>query len=156
MTSVPTAAPTPARSMSPPSRLPLRLRLKPRAAPTGRVDGGWWPRSRDLTAELPSLLEVLTVRLGRVERVTYNLGQWKPIKRKVEIGGVLVRLGGFHTQHADTLLVYGALGQVTLLVVPPEARRRAAHDALMTAGSRGNATEIAQLLNASRYPKDGS
>ena len=36
----------------------LRLRLKPRGPVTGFVDGGWWPRSRDLAAELPALLAV--------------------------------------------------------------------------------------------------
>src|SRR5690242_271557 len=34
----------------------LRLRLKPKAPTTGWVDGGWWPRSRDLAAELLDLL----------------------------------------------------------------------------------------------------
>jgi hypothetical protein len=45
------------------------LRLKPKAPATGYVDGGWWPRSRDLSAELAALVEVLVVRLGRIERV---------------------------------------------------------------------------------------
>ena len=30
----------------------LRLWLKPEAPTTGWVDGGWWPRSQDLAAEL--------------------------------------------------------------------------------------------------------
>ncbi|HKS48584.1 MAG TPA: DUF5994 family protein, partial [Amycolatopsis sp.] len=51
----------------------LRLRLKPKAPATGYVDGAWWPRSRDLSAELPTLLAVLAIRPGRIERVTYNL-----------------------------------------------------------------------------------
>ncbi|HVW42390.1 MAG TPA: DUF5994 family protein, partial [Amycolatopsis sp.] len=40
----------------------LRLRLKPKAPTTGYVDGAWWPRPRDLSAELPALLAVLAVR----------------------------------------------------------------------------------------------
>jgi hypothetical protein len=39
-----------------PPRLTLRLKLKPKAPTTGYVDGAWWPRSRDLSAELPALL----------------------------------------------------------------------------------------------------
>jgi Family of unknown function (DUF5994) len=35
-----------------------RLRLKPKAPKTGWVDGGWWPRSRDLAAERVTLLVV--------------------------------------------------------------------------------------------------
>ena len=47
-------------------RYPLRLRLRPKALTTGYVDGAWWPRSRDLAAELPALLAVPAVRLGGV------------------------------------------------------------------------------------------
>ena len=36
----------------------VRLRLKPAAPTSGHVDGSWWPRSRDLAAELPDLLAV--------------------------------------------------------------------------------------------------
>jgi hypothetical protein len=54
----------------------LRLRLKPRGPVTGFVDGGWWPRSRGLPAELPALVAVLAVRLGPVESVSYNLDEW--------------------------------------------------------------------------------
>ncbi|MDT0352870.1 DUF5994 family protein [Pseudonocardia charpentierae] len=43
----------------------VRLRLKPKAPTTGWVDGGWWPRSRDPTAELSRLPSVLAVRLKR-------------------------------------------------------------------------------------------
>jgi Family of unknown function (DUF5994) len=46
-----------------------RLRLKPKAPMSGRVDGAWWPRSDDLTKELPDLLAVLSVRLGAIDRV---------------------------------------------------------------------------------------
>ena len=54
----------------------LRLRLKPKAPRTGYVDGAWWPRSHDLAAELPTLVEVLAVRLGPVGRVAYSIGAW--------------------------------------------------------------------------------
>jgi hypothetical protein len=63
----------------------LRLRLKPKAPTT--VDGGWWPRSRDLAAELPSLLSVLAVRLGRIERVGYHIGEWVATLHKISFGG---------------------------------------------------------------------
>ena len=53
-----------------------RLRLKPKAPTTGHVDGAWWPRSDDLATELPDLLAVLSVRLGAIDRVMYNLAEW--------------------------------------------------------------------------------
>lgn len=64
----------------PPARHPpLRLRLKPSAPATGYVDGAWWPRSRDLTAELAALGEVLAIRL---ERVAYGLSAWDRAPRR--------------------------------------------------------------------------
>ena len=53
-----------------------RLRLKPKAPHSGYVDGAWWPRGDDLATELPDLLAVLSVRLGRIDRVMYNLNEW--------------------------------------------------------------------------------
>ena len=43
----------------------LRLQLDPTMAGTGVVDGGWWPRSRDPDAELPSLIAGLDASSGR-------------------------------------------------------------------------------------------
>lgn len=126
----------------------LRLRLKPKAPVTGHVDGAWWPHSRDLLAEAPELLAVLAVRLGRIERLTYNLGQWHPPDGKLIVEGAPVRLDGFHAQPADTVAVVGSGGRhrLILLVVPPERAERSAHDALMTASHRGNIEEPTRLL----------
>jgi hypothetical protein len=126
-----------------------RLRLKPKAPTTGYVDGGWWPRSRDLAAELPHLLTVLSVRLGRIERVSYHLAEWGPTIRKINFGGGVVRLAGYRSQLPDTVDVIAAQQRVTLLVVPPEAAAQSAHAALMAAGYRGNTDDVATLLEAS-------
>src|SRR6476620_8200001 len=53
-----------------------RLNLKPESATTGFVDGAWWPTSRDLAAEMPSLIAALADRVGTVERVSYNIDAW--------------------------------------------------------------------------------
>ena len=63
------------RHPTPPEHTP-RLRLKPKAPHTGYVDGAWWPHSDDLTAELPDLLAVLSVRLGPIDRVLFKLTDW--------------------------------------------------------------------------------
>ena len=129
-------------------REPLRLRLKPKAPTEGWVDGGWWPRSRDLAAELPGLLAVLAVRLGRIERVSYHLGDWGPTGGKISCGAGVVRLGGYRTQRADTVDVLAAGSRVTLLVVPPETSPQIAHAALMAAGRRGNTDDVGTLLRS--------
>ena len=56
-----------------------RLRLMPKAPPTGHVDGAWWPRSDDRPNELPDLLAVLSVRLGDAARQDWWDG--KPFDR---------------------------------------------------------------------------
>src|ERR1700754_5356278 len=89
---------------SPPDHTP-RLRLKPKAPQSGYVDGAWWPRSDDLAAELPDLLAVLSVRLGRIDRVMYNLDEWAEAPAKVATGGRRVRLDGYRRQPAHTVEV---------------------------------------------------
>jgi len=137
----------PATMATEPSRQTLRLKLKPKAPTTGYVDGAWWPRSLDLPTELPALLAVLAVRLGRIQRVSYNLTAWAPTPRRIPVEGQLVRLGGFHSQNPHTMDVIGLAGaRVTLLVVPPETAQAVAHHTLMTAGGRGNVDSIDELL----------
>jgi uncharacterized protein DUF5994 len=144
---------SPATTLERPRRR-LRLKLKPQPSATGYVDGGWWPRSRDLAAELPGLLAVLTVRLGPIERVSYHLTTWGPAARKIHLGGVAVRLAGDRSRNPDTVDVLGARDdtgaqpRITLLVVPPDTPAQAAHRALMAAGRRGNTERIDELLIA--------
>lgn len=131
-------------------RDPLRLRLKPSAPATGVVDGGWWPRSRDLAAEVPALLAALAVRLGTVEGVNYNLDDWGPTPRRITVDGARVRLAGYRSQHPDTIDVYGRRERVTLLVLAPDASAPVAWAALRAAGRRANADDVGALLLAHR------
>jgi Family of unknown function (DUF5994) len=130
-------------------REPLRLTLKPTAPATGAVDGGWWPRSRNLAAEVPALLSVLADRLGAVEGVSYNPDDWEPTPSKIIAGGGRIRLGGYRSQRRDTIDVYGRRQLVTLLVVAPEATVPVAQAALRAAGHRDNTDGVEALLRAS-------
>jgi hypothetical protein len=129
--------------------LGLRLRLKPKSAPTGYVDGGWWPRSNDLSLELPALAHVLGVRLGPVVRVAFSLDAWDAQPRHTTVDGRTVRLEGFHSQDRHVVHVSGSDGaRISLLVVPPEAGTTAAHDAMTTASRRGNTDHPVRILAA--------
>ena len=129
------------------TRQPLRLRLKPKAPAIGHVDGSWWPRSRDLVAELPALAEVLAIRLGPIRRVAYALAGWDAAPRRVEVDGTLIRLEGFRSQDQYTVHVTGGdRRRISLLVVPPDTEQSAGHDALLTASIRGNADSPATIL----------
>ena len=134
---------------SPPEHTP-RLRLKPKAPRSGYVDGAWWPRSDDLAAELPDLLAVLSVRLGRIDRVMYNLNEWAKASAKLATGGRRVRLDGYRRQPTNTVEVLGLnRNRIVLLVVPPNADPDEAHATLMAAAAPSNDSTVDSLLMSS-------
>ncbi len=108
--------------------LPLRLMLAPAGTPPPLLDGAWWPRSRDLTAELPALTAALDPLWGRITHVTVNPTFWPVIPRKVHVNGHVVGVGWFTAEqdpHKLLLLSYG-VGRWDLLVIPPETTPAAA------------------------------
>ena len=100
----------------------VRLSLKPEARFRGRLDGAWWPRSRDMAQELPSLVTVLDRTWGRITRVTVHEDVWPDLPPTVPVGVHVVRLGWFGPeQERDDLCLFSyKVGRWDLLVVPPE------------------------------------
>ncbi|MCG8966296.1 DUF5994 family protein [Streptomyces sp. CL12-4] len=99
----------------------LRLSLAPVGSAPGLLDGAWWPRSRDLAAELPSLLALLDPLWGRITRVTVNPVHWPVVPRKVPIAGHVVKVGWFLAEQDphELLLLSYRVGRWNLLVIPP-------------------------------------
>ncbi|MCX5529315.1 DUF5994 family protein [Streptomyces sp. NBC_00006] len=132
-------------SSSPPSGARVALR-----SPTSRglLDGAWWPHSRDLTVELPELVDVLDPLWGRITRVAVNPMLWPVVPRKVTVGQRVVKTGWFTPEldpHTLLLLSYGTR-RFDLLVIPPETSAACA-DRLMVAacapdGPRLSATDL--------------
>ncbi|MGW7546179.1 DUF5994 family protein [Streptomyces sp. NPDC054770] len=113
---------TPAVEERAPSSLPPRLVLAPADTAPALIDGAWWPRSRNLKAELPALIEVLDPLWGRITRVAVNPTFWPVIPRKVPVHGHVVHVGWFEAEqdpHKLLLLSY-TVGRWDLLVIPPE------------------------------------
>ena len=130
-----------------PERRP-RLRLKPKALPTGFVDGAWWPREADLASELPVLLNVLSIRLGRIGSVAYGSREWAKAPHRLVIGDSLVHLSGSRRER-NTVEILGASGtSIMLLVVPPHTEAGSAHDTMMAAAAPGDASTTDALLGA--------
>jgi hypothetical protein len=137
------------RRHAPPGHTP-RLRLKPKAPRSGYVDGAWWPHSDDLTAELPDLLAVLSVRLGAIGRVIYSLNEWAKAPKKLATDGRTVRLDGYRLQPVNTVEVLGLnCEKIVLLVVSPHANPDQAHAIMMTAAGPDNALTVNSLLTIS-------
>src|SRR6202008_3417349 len=124
-----------------------RLRLKPKAPQSGYVDGAWGPHSADLTAELPDLLSVLSVRLGPIGRVIYNVNEWAKPPAKFATGGRGGRLDRDRPQAGNTVQVLGLNGnKIDLLVVSPHADPDRAHAIMMAAAGPNNASTVDSLL----------
>jgi hypothetical protein len=139
---------------TPPEHTP-RLRLKPKAPKSGHVDGAWWPRSDDLAAELPDLLAVLSVRLGRIDRVLYNLNEWAKSSAKLATGERRVRLDGYRRQPTNTIEVFGLnRNKTVLLVVPPNTDPDKAHATLMAAAAPSNDSTVDGLLMVSARERE--
>ena len=134
------------RRHAPPVHTP-RLRLKPKAPQSGYVDGAWWPHSEELEAELPDLLSVLSVRLGPIGRVMYNLNEWAKPPAKFATGGRTVRLDGYSRQPVNTVEALGLnRTKIVLLVISPHADPDQAHAIMMTAAGPNNASTVESLL----------
>ena len=96
---------------------------------------------------------MLSVRLGAVDRVMYNLAEWAKVPRRLTTGGRAVRLDGYRRQPASTLQVLGANRgeRILLLVVPPHTDPDDAHQTMMTAAAPGNALTVDDLLAAGAH-----
>jgi hypothetical protein len=134
------------RHYAPPEHTP-RLRLKPKAPQSGYVAGAWWPQSDDLAAELSDLLAVLSVRLGRIDRVLYKRNDWAKAPTKLATGGRAVRLDGYRLQPPNTIEILGLnRNRIVLLVIPPNTDPDIAQEWMMTAAAPKNASTVADLL----------
>jgi len=115
------------------------------------VDGGWWPHSLDLVAELPPLLAAVEAAGYReVRRVSYALNAWNgPIPRKAAMLNRIVKLGGFRYQDAAeiNLIDSGGWKRISLLVVPPSAAPVLARRALAIAGANDDQHHAREILD---------
>jgi hypothetical protein len=100
-------------------------------------------------------LAVLSVRLGRIDRVLYHLNAWAEAPRKLITGGRMVRLDGYRLQPINTIDILGLDGdRLTLLVIPPHTNANDAHRTMMTAAQPHNAATVDGLLTISQRGRD--
>ena len=128
----------------------VRLALLDPPVPRTTLDGAWWPRTRNLTHELPPLVEELHRRGLKVTRVAYHPDLWEPTTRRLEADGRTIRLGWFRNIDRQLLNLTGdaARGRLDLLVVPPDTMAAAAQRAFAAATDRANRATPTALLEA--------
>ena len=124
----------------------LRLKLKPAHRSCGFVQGAWWPRSTELTDELPSLLAALSLRIGSIDSVLYHDSDWSPAPLSLKHQGGQVILAA-NQEWSNVVSLFGPqFGRLDLLVVPPNTESTRAYNAVTTASSVNDASTPDQLL----------
>ena len=149
---VPTARWLDVETASPPAASKLNDDLPARLAVAdtlfeGSLDGAWWPRSRDVTTQLPSLLAALPGQIGRITRVSLNMRMWDPTPNRVPTATRILKVGWFTVIDPDLLTLSDAEGhRILLAVVPPETATDVAERALSIASGKSVSLTPAEVL----------
>jgi hypothetical protein len=131
------AVPSMSPSGSPATPTPLRLQFDPDRPAEPCLDGAWWPRSTELSAELPALLTTLSAHLGPIALVGYQNAAWDEASDRLGLAGHSVHLLGFVSPDPPTMVVIAESGRsVTLRVVPAETDGATAAQAMTAVAHR--------------------
>lgn len=122
------------------------VRLETTHERRGVLDGAWWPRSRDIAAELPTLITALTEYLGPITRVGLDAGAWEELPTRMVIDDRVVHIDSFPVGDDTVLVTRGDQDYFSLLVVPPHADPDAARAAMAEAVRADNVTQAEQIL----------
>ncbi|OBB94965.1 DUF5994 family protein [Mycobacterium sp. 852002-40037_SCH5390672] len=87
---------------------PLRLTLASRLG--NKIDGAWWPRTGQVSRELPNLVSVLEARLGQVVDINVN---WSALQSQRDLNW-----GWLQGVHPQVITIMGRDARATLLLVP--------------------------------------
>jgi uncharacterized protein DUF5994 len=120
--------------------------LKPAHRSCGFVQGAWWPRSTELTSELPTLLAALSLRVGSIDCVLYHEDGWSPAPLSIEHQDDQVSLCAGQEWPNVVSLFGRRFGRMELLVVPPHTEPAHAYNLVTTAASVDDACIPDQLL----------
>ena len=128
------------------SRAPLRLRMT--EGPGSSLDGGWWPRSRDLAAELADLVDHFPSRSGRIARALVSPPDWDPAPRRIPVSGGYVKVGSFPRDDTHRIdLTMSDRSVLRVLVVPPGFTGDQGEEALLAASTAGNVHSASEVLD---------
>ena len=142
------------RAMRPGTAL---LRLETTGDRSGVLDGAWWPRSRDVTVELPSLITALTEHLGPIRRVGLDASAWDGLPTRVTVDDRVVHIDSSRVGDDTAMITRGDRDLFSLLVVPPDTDHESAQAAMAQAVRAGNAAQAGQILLDTRAaPRVGS
>ena len=132
-------------------RFTRRRSLRRRHNPN--VDAAWWPRSSNLTLELPHLLQVAKESGFRATRAAHRVDDdWTAPPEQVAFDGRTVKVSGYHNHHRDmiTLVDGNSHEQLQVVVVPAETSPLLARRALRIAAVHADPIQGSELLALAR------
>lgn len=139
--------------MARPSPVPssmTRLALCGRDDTSAAVDGAWWPKSLNLSSELPDLLAVFGLWIGTVRRVVYDPSVWLPAPTRIRRHNEMVSLNPYRLIFSDTIYLVGTHSRDAVLFVlsPSSSTEEARHlmGEVCTSSEPMNAGELRQLV----------
>jgi hypothetical protein len=127
---------------------PEQVVFPDRGLAQGFIDGGWWPRSLDLAAELPPLIEEMFAAGFDITDVSYNPTAWQPAPHHMALSRRWVCLHGDVTQDEASIQLIDSTGlkPVVVVVIPPGTGPLVAENALTMAGRDGDRHRPDQIL----------
>lgn len=134
-------------SESPEHSTAARLSLSSAIDP-GRLNGAWWPRSKDLGAELTFLAAGLPAALGRVIQAVYSPADWEGAPRRVVAESGPVEVTSSLTGESHLVALTLSACKLNLLVVPPDTPVDQATEAMRVAASLENQAAADGILRA--------
>lgn len=128
------------------ARGPLRLRLGVTPG-QDRLDGAWWPYSRDLDRELSDLVRHFPTTHAPINRAVFSRPDWDTAPRKVTAGPRVIKVGSFPEDDTHVMIVQlSDRRRLTLLVVPPDFTSDQGEEALLAGSTPGNRHTGTDLL----------
>lgn len=112
------------------------------------LHGVWWPRSNDLAAELPAVVESLDRRGFVTEWVSFSRKTWGGAGRQLLIAGRVIRTASYRAIDPNMVSLSGRDGRarIDLLVVPPGVRPSAAAQAFSRVVDWDNRMTASEVL----------
>lgn len=76
--------------------VPGRVLLRSPSSLSHHIAGVWWPRSRHLEHELPTVIPTIGLRLRALTRISYSTTDWVDPGLRGEVTGELIELDSMH------------------------------------------------------------
>lgn len=128
------------------TRVPLRLRLSDPERPHP-LDGGWWPQSRNLGAEMADLVNHFPAERARIVRALYSPPDWEDSPKRVTTARGYIETAAFAREFSPVMILTTSDRQkLCLLVIPSDLTDAQGEEALAASVTPYFAVSPAQLL----------